>query len=181
MPHETCSFCAVPPYDLLGGRKDLWLNWLSPAILKSSFCGRYSGRWNDATTDERVFYVVITLNGTAVSKFETENLVVAALSTGVTHRIGSDPLFSNTAGNILDSTVTGQYVTYTVPGVASGTYDVRVGVKNAKSRGIFQLGISRSDQLDMPTSVEAYARYDIRHQPNTSADRWQNTVKIAMQ
>ncbi len=77
-------------------------------------------------------------------KFETENLAVAATS-GDTHRIIDDPQFSGGEGTILDANAVGDFVSYNVPGVAAGTYDVRIGIKKFNPRGIFQLEVSRLD------------------------------------
>jgi hypothetical protein len=60
--------------------------------------------------------------------FETEKLIVQALQ-GATYSIIKDAKLSGAAGTQLNATGTGQYVTYTVPISAAGTYKVRVRVK----------------------------------------------------
>jgi hypothetical protein len=85
--------------------------------------------------------------------FETENLSVAAQTSGIAERIVADARFSNGNGTFFDSTAVNQFVTYDVPNVAAGTYDVRVGVKNWNNKGIWQLAISRMDQQGSPTNV----------------------------
>ncbi len=160
LPINRTSITKAERVDIVGTRLDITsslaasgssttlsgVNVLDPA-------GSDARTWNDATANTRVFYVVVTLNGPAVSKFETENLAVAAQSAGVSHRVAADPSFSDLAGTLLDSTAAGQFVTYIVPGVASATYDVRVGVKNSGARGTFQLAVSRADQLNSPSNV----------------------------
>ena len=89
----------------------------------------------------------------AALQFETENLTVAAQTAGVTERVGTDSRFSNGAGTFFDATAVNQFVTYDVPNVAAGTYDVRVGVKKWNNRGTWQLAISRLDQQGSPTNV----------------------------
>jgi len=115
--------------------------------------GSSARTWNDATSGQRTFYTVITLNGPAVSKFETENLSIAAQTAGVTQTTGTDSHFSNNTGTFFPAVASGQYITYTVPNITAGTYDVRVGVKQYSVRGTWQLAISRLDQLNSPTNV----------------------------
>ena len=80
----------------------------------------------------------------AQNKFETE-LLAATETSGITHRIISDPSFSGGEGTVLDSTATGQQVTYIIPGLQAGTYNVRVGVKKFSTRGQVQMAIARAD------------------------------------
>ena len=84
---------------------------------------------------------------------EAESLIVAAQTSGVTYRIVSDSRFSGGAGSFFDATASGQYLTFDVPNITVGTYDVRVGLKNWNNKGIFQLAISRLDQQGSPTNV----------------------------
>ena len=53
-------------------------------------------------------------------------------------------ILSNNMGNKLNSTAVGQSVSYTVPNVPAGTYEILVRVKEINSRGIFQLSIGPS-------------------------------------
>ncbi len=119
-----------------------------------------------------------------IGRVETESLGVAALSSGVTHRILSEEDMSGNAGTILDSTATGQYVTYLVPNITAGTYNIRVGVKNANTRGIWQLAIGRSDdfngsqhsqgaQQDSYSPFTAFKEIDLGSwTPASSGDKW---------
>ena len=77
--------------------------------------------------------------------FETESLAVMATSSGDTERIFADGRFSGGEGTILDANAVNDYVTYVLPNVAAGTYDIRVGMKKTTTRGIFQLSASRTD------------------------------------
>ena len=72
---------------------------------------------------------------------EAESLTVAA-SSGDTHRIIQDTRFSGGQGTILDADAVNDYVTYLVPAVCAGTYDVKVKVKKFPTRGIVQLSVS---------------------------------------
>jgi hypothetical protein len=85
--------------------------------------------------------------------FETENLTVAAQTAGITHRTSPDSRFSNGNGTFFDATAANQFVTYAVPNVAQGTYDVRVGVKKWNNKGQWQCAISRLDQQGSATNV----------------------------
>ncbi len=112
--------------------------------------------------------------------YEAENLTVAG-SSGDTVRVFSDPNMSNRAGSIIDATATGDYVTYTLPGVAAGSYDVRVGVKKYNTRGIFQLSVSGvgtgssnvGATQDLYSSVEAYTELDLgAWSPGSTSDKY---------
>ncbi len=119
--------------------------------------------------------------------FETENLTVAnyVSASGGTERIMPvDPSLSNADGTILDSNNIGDYVTFVVPNIAVGTYDVRVGVKKYPARGIFQLQIGRADNFsgtvsnvgtsqDEYASTAVYSELDLGNwTPGTSSDKW---------
>ncbi len=115
--------------------------------------------------------------------FETENLTVQSTTAGVTHRTLEDPGFSQGLGTILDSTAPGQQVTYVLPGVASGAYSVKIGVKNFGTRGIWQLSASPAGNpaasSNVGTPQDSYASApDFRElslgtwTPGTTSDKW---------
>ena len=89
----------------------------------------------------------------ATQTFETESIAVAAQTSGITERVGTDARFSAGAGTFFDSTAVNQYVTYDVPNIAAGTYNVRIGIKKWNNKGLWQLAISRMDQQGSPTNV----------------------------
>ncbi len=115
--------------------------------------------------------------------FETENLTVADKS-AATHRIIFDSSFSGGAGTILDATVVGDYVTYLVPAVSAGSYDIRVGVKTLNTRGTWQLAAGRADNFnatksnvgtpkDEYTAGITFTEYDLgTWNPGTTSDKW---------
>ncbi len=115
--------------------------------------------------------------------YETESLTVAAQSSA-THRIITDPAFSGGEGTILDATVVGDYVTYLIPAISAGTYDVRVGVKKFNTRGIWQLAIGRADNFsgtkanlgapqDEYAATQAMVELDLgTWNPGTTSDKW---------
>ncbi len=83
-------------------------------------------------------------------KYEAESLTVVnylSQSGGTARAIGADPNLSNGNGEILDANTIGDYITFLVPNVAAGTYDVRIGVKSYNARGQFQLQGGRADNF----------------------------------
>ncbi len=122
-------------------------------------------------------------------KFETESLTVPNFLSraGGTVRALSDPFMSHGGGRILDSNNTGDYVTFLLPSIAAGTYNIKVGVKNFYSRGQFQLQCGRSDnfsssavnvgpvidQYAANTTVYEYVEYDLgTWSPASLSDKW---------
>lgn len=75
-----------------------------------------------------------------VVPMEVESLQVYA-SSGDNVKTASDPLMSGASGTTYQATSVGDYITFTVPNVTQQTYDIRVGVKDYNTRGIFQLAI----------------------------------------
>ena len=112
--------------------------------------------------------------------YETEGLTVAA-SSGDTHRILVESGLYGGMGTILDATATGDYVTYAVPNITSGTYNVKVGMKKLNTRGIFQLAASRLDQqgfsnigptVDEYSASTSYSEVDLGSwSPGTTSDK----------
>ena len=83
-------------------------------------------------------------------KFEAESLTVAQFS-GPDHRNYADASQSAGQASILDSNAVGNYITYLIPSLPSGSYDIRVGYKAFSTRGIFQLAIGAPNGA--PTNV----------------------------
>ncbi len=81
---------------------------------------------------------LVDLSPYSTQQFETESLT-ATWTSGRTHRIITSTSFSGGEGTILDATAVNDQVTYTLPDIGAGTYDVRVGVKKTTTRGIYQL------------------------------------------
>ncbi len=111
---------------------------------------------------------------------ETE-LLAATATAGVTHRVFAWDQFSGGAGTILDATATGQQVTYTVPAIAAGTYDVRVAVKETSTRGTWQLAAASAVTgsfsnigavQDEYSSTDQVAEYDLGNwSPGSTSDK----------
>jgi len=72
--------------------------------------------------------------------YDTKKLT--AVSSGPTFRQFAFAGFPDGAGTILDATKVGDNVTFTLNVAAPGTYDVKVGVKQFTTRGIWQLSVN---------------------------------------
>ncbi len=117
------------------------------------------------------------------NKFEAESLTVVAYSP-VVPRTFTDPAFSGGAGSILDGTGVGNYVTYLLPAIAQGAYDVRIGVKNLNTRGIWQLAVGRADDFngsennvgtpqDSYSAGTTFTEFDLgTWTPYSTGDKW---------
>ncbi len=118
---------------------------------------------------------------------ETENLTVAnylSAAGGTAYVLPTDSNLSNSDGTALQSNNTGDYVTYLLPNIAAGTYDVRVGIKKNTSRGKFQLQVGRADNfsgtasnvgpvIDEYASTTVYTEVDLGNwSPSTTNDKW---------
>ncbi len=133
---------------------------------------------NSATTWDN--FSVNTGMSHAGQQAETEDLSATATS-GVTHRVFAWTSFSGGEGTILDATATGQQVTYTIPSIGNGTYDVKVGVKKAATRGTWQLAAASTANpvfsnigtvQDEYNASEAFAEYDLGSwSPSSSTDK----------
>lgn len=118
-----------------------------------------------------------------ISSLETESLTVPIYS-GPDYRIIADANMSGGLGAILDATAAGNYITFTVPNVAAGTYDVRIGVKDMNTRGIWQLSVGRADNFsgtatnvgsphDGYTASTTYSEIDLgTWAPGSTSDKW---------
>ncbi len=117
-------------------------------------------------------------------QYEAESLTVPTY-TGPDYRTFADAT-NLSQGNavILDSTATGNSITFTVPNIAAVKYDIRIGIKQASTRGIFQLAIGRADNFsgtasNVGTAIDEYAATDTfkevdlgTWQPGTTSDKW---------
>ncbi len=114
---------------------------------------------------------------------KAENLAVAA-SSGKANRVVSWSGFSNGVGTVYDATAVGDYVTYLLPNISAGSYDIRVGVKATTTRGIWQLNVGRADNFagtatavgapqDEYNSGSAVVEYDLgAWNPASTSDKW---------
>ena len=94
--------------------------------------------------------------------FESEALRKQASSAG--YRILHDENASGGAYALLKANMTGDFLTYTVPIVTGGTYEVKVGIQTRKDKGIFQLaiaGINLGAPQDEYSSTTGYEVRDL--------------------
>ncbi len=101
----------------------------------------------------QVVYQEIVYLTAYTQTFETENLSVAAQTSGVMYRASTDTRFSNGDGTFFDATAVNQFVTLAVPNIAAGTYNVCLGIKGWSNKGQFQLAISRLDSLSSAANL----------------------------
>jgi len=94
--------------------------------------------YKSGMTDSSVTTGVYTISGGGTT-YQAESLTVAANSSGDTVSNISEGGLSGGSGSQLAANAATDYVTYTVPGVTAGTYNVFIGVKKSSTEGIFQL------------------------------------------
>jgi len=92
--------------------------------------------------------------------FESEALRVQARSAA--YQILSDPQASGGAYALLNATVPGDFVTYSVPIVTAGTYNVKVGIQTRNDKGIFQLAIAGVNQGTPQDEYSLTVGYEVR-------------------
>jgi hypothetical protein len=103
-----------------------------------------------------------SMSAERANTIETETAKVAALS-GAPLSVVNEAKANAGAYDVLNATGPGQYVTYSVPGVAPGTYQVFVRGKNGPSRGIFQLSISGVNQGAAQDEYASTPAYTVRN------------------
>ncbi len=130
------------------------------------------------------FLPYIALLGT---RYETELCTVAnylSQSGGTARILPTDANLSNSDGTMLDSNNTGDYVTYVIPNISAGSYDVKVGMKKNTSRGMFQLQVGKADNftgtasnvgpvVDEYAASATYTEVDLgTWSPGSTGDKW---------
>jgi hypothetical protein len=122
---------------------------------------------NDSTTVTGPVHYAVgpTKDASGTLTYETEELKVANTS-GSPHRTITGGGFSKGEGTILDATQAGDYVTYVLPALPNGFYEIRVGVKAHETRGIWQLYGAKADAYDasvkpIGTPQDEYAPVDV--------------------
>lgn len=95
----------------------------------------------------------------ASTLFEAEALTIQAKS-AATYGVFTDTFTSGGAFGLLQGRAVGDFVTYTVPVPAPGTYEVKVRVKTANTRGIFQLAVDGVNQGSAQDEYSPSVGYD---------------------
>ncbi len=143
--------------------------------------GVYCSNGNPSVTSQAVIsnFSIIPLQ----SVYEAESLAVAAF-TGPDYRTVTDPNYSNGAAIILDSTAVGNTITFVVPSLLAGPYDVHVGYKALNTRGTVQLAVGRADNfagthanvgpvVDQYAANQAFLDVDLgTWTPGSTSDKW---------
>jgi alpha-galactosidase len=116
--------------------------------------------YKSGMTDSTVASAAYTINsgggGTTVS-FEAENLTYTP--TGATASVQTDVNSSGGKWIVLSATATGQSISYAIPSVAAGTYQVQMEDKGNNTRGILQLavdGTNLGSTLDQYSAAQTY-------------------------
>jgi hypothetical protein len=185
-PGTFGNFGSVPVYP------GLWDHDLTPSGVQTKLTGwknQYgiTGGWmwiyDDFVGNGEAAQYASAINAAFTNTYEAENLTVAALN-GPTPRLVTDTGYSNGEAIILDSTAVGNYMTFKVPAVSSGVYDVKVGVKKFTGRGIWQLYVGRADNFngtrsavgspyDEYSSTAVFTNIDLgTWTPSTTSDKW---------
>ncbi len=117
-------------------------------------------------------------------QFECEYCEVPAYSGPTVPRVMYDNACSNGAAMIIDATAVGNSMTLLVENVVAATYNVKIGLKDANTRGIFQLAIGRADNfngtkanlgspVDEYSANPSYPVVDLGNwTPGTTSDKW---------
>jgi predicted alpha-1,6-mannanase (GH76 family) len=144
-----------------------WNNWASPTPT--------------GNVDAMEALGSVVVQAVTPPRLEAESLTVPGYS-GPDYRVVTDSNMSNGEGVILDSMAVGNYISFLVPSLPAGTYDVRVAVKKFNSRGICQLAIGQAGNhspvnvgapQDMYSSSAQYVELDLGHwTPATTGDKW---------
>ncbi|MBA2434048.1 MAG: hypothetical protein H0V54_03000 [Chthoniobacterales bacterium] len=94
--------------------------------------------------------------------FEVEALPVVA-SGGTNYVIFTDdPLTSGNGAGLFESGKTGDYINYAVSVPASGTYDLKAGIRTSNNQGIFQLSIDGTNQGSPQDEYSRDPVYEVR-------------------
>ncbi len=123
---------------------------------------------------------VFTLGGVHPLR-EAEDLVIQSFTAADTEGVITDPAFSNGAAVQLYSVAVGDQITFVVPNVAAGTYNVKIGVKKYTSRGIWQMAIGPAGgsftnvgaPQDNYSATANFTQIDMgAWTPTSSSDKW---------
>ena len=185
-PGTFGNFNGIPVYPGLWDQNDTpssvqtkLTNWKN----QYGISGGWMWQYGDFVGNGKAAQYASSINAAFTNKYEAESLTVAAVN-GPTPRLVTDSNYSNGEAMILDSTAVGNYMTFKVPNVSSGTYDVIVGVKKFTGRGIWQLYVGRADNFngtrtavgspyDEYNATDLFTSVDLgTWSPSTTSDKW---------
>ncbi len=101
--------------------------------------------------------------------FGAETLTVAAQTAGITYRISNQNQLSGGQAAYFDATAASQFLTLTVPNIAAGTYDVRVGIRVGTTKA---RGNSRSRGSASKVHPPTWARRSMNIMPVSYSPKW---------
>ncbi len=166
------------------GQNQAFLQATEVNTVNQGYCG--ASFWAYITTDnyeltgKTILSTDIAAWAASQSCYEAENLGVHATS-GQALTVNVDLGYSNGHGMILSATGVGNYVSFTVPKIAVGTYDIRIGVKKYNSRGIVQLAIGSPTftptnlgaPQDLYSTTAGFSEIDLgTWTPGTTSDKY---------
>ncbi len=171
--YQVQTYCAQlhPEYHLASGKFLASIAWNSDL---------FNAVAKDADLYKLRFFE-IDIPGVVYPRYECETLSVAQLSSGTALDSVSASGYSAGQANILRATGSGPRVTFVVPHIPAGTYNVKIGVKKFPTRGRFQLSISRPNEAatnvgaeqDQWAQFETYTEIDCgTWSPSTTSDKW---------
>jgi hypothetical protein len=108
----------------------------------TAFVGFSGGTGGAVATQEILTWTYASGAGNPKTPVVYDTKTLTAVSSGPTFRQFAFAGFPDGNGTILDATKIGDNVTFTLNVAAPGTYDVKVGVKQFTTRGIWQLSVN---------------------------------------
>ncbi|WP_438481942.1 chitobiase/beta-hexosaminidase C-terminal domain-containing protein [Oleiharenicola lentus] len=100
--------------------------------------------YKSGMTDSSVTTGVYTISAGGGTTYQAESLTVAAISASDTSSNISEGGLSGGQGKSFAANAATDFITFTVPSVAAGTFNVFIGVKKSSTEGIFQLATASS-------------------------------------
>jgi hypothetical protein len=119
-------------------------------------------------------------NYSVLYKNEGEFLTVSSITSGLTNSVITAPQFSNGEAAFVNANAVGQQVTYLIPSLLAGNYDVKVGVKKHSTRGTWQMAIAKvgggfvnlGSPVDEYSASDSFTAVDLgTWSPGTSTDK----------
>jgi hypothetical protein len=116
----------------------------------------------------RSTFITVNVTGAPPTTYEAENLAVSG-SSGDPQLTLSEPGLSGGKGVEVDADAVGDFIRFMLPNVQAGNYDVLIGVKNYRQRGIVQTKAGDAGgalfnigtPIDLYSSTTQYAEIDL--------------------
>jgi hypothetical protein len=138
--------------------------WTSPVLVNGphTLTVTITGTKRTASTGTlcRVDFVDVTSDASLPLVYEVENLARTSTS-GITTQVDTNASYSAGYQIKLNSTAATQFVSFTLPSVAAGTYNVTVYYTTLTTRGIFQASIDGVNQGTVGDQYSASTAYQV--------------------